>query len=652
MSRQRFFSKVIGVVAVVLAVLMSGAVLAKPDYQGMADLITAYLGEAATLYRDGSADEAKLRVQKAYFEVFENLEGPIRVNVSAKHNFKLESEFSAIRKLIVSGAPVDGVEARIKAQISGIQAVIPVLEEGFHLKAESGRVEENTLVVQKDSASKEIEPHWSEVVKAIGATIAKAADAYERGDVDAARALVVQAQFDGYKNSLLETAVRRHVSQRQDAEYNSEFSRILGLIKDGKPPRMVRASGKVLVDDMNGILPGLPLIGVAKEVAAEQAEKVSVDWQSVVGEIIDGMRANIALYEKRDPVRAVAGIQDLYFDVFEASGMEAQIGARDPAFKTLLEAHFSKFAARIQAGADSGDLVSNLHAMSADLEKAAGLLGEDGESPWTLFLYALMIILREGFEAILIVTAILAYLSKMGNKEKFRVIYNSIIVALVASVATAILVKWVFNVSAASQEVLEGVTMLIAAVVLFSMSYWLISKAEGEKWVRYIKGRIGSSLGSGSVAALWFTSFLAVYREGAETVLFYQALTVGADFAATSIVLSGFLVGCALLAIIYVVMRLGAMTLPIRPFFMITGTLLYYMAFVFAGKGVMELVEGKILEPTFVAWVPEVPILGLYPYWQTLAPQVVLLLAALFAAALLIRQRQTTSVVRAGADQS
>jgi high-affinity iron transporter len=93
-------------------------------------------------------------------------------------------------------------------------------------------------------------------------------------------------------------------------------------------------------------------------------------------------------------------------------------------------------------------------------------------------------------------------------------------------------------------------------------------------------------------------------------------------------------------------MRLGAMRLPIRPFFMVTGVLLYAMAFIFAGKGVMELVEGKVIEPTLIAWVPEIQFLGVFPYLQTLLPQIALVLAALVALAVLMKQRDPVAITR------
>ena len=341
--------------------------------------------------------------------------------------------------------------------------------------------------------------------------------------------------------------------------------------------------------------------------------------------------------------RAAGRVQDAYFDLFEASGMESRIGARDAAFKTQLEGHFSRIVGQIKSGAPTADIDASLAAMAADFSRAVGMLSEGGGSPLALFIYSLGIIVREGFEAILVVTAILAYLAKTGHGEKQRVIYNSVGVALAASLVTAVAVKWVFSHAAASQEVLEGVTFLMASVILFTMSYWLLSKAEARKWKAYIEDKVGSSLSTGSLGALWFTSFLAVYREGAETVLFYQALSVDTDSLGVAAVVGGFLVGCVILAAIYAVMRFGARRLPIRSFFIVTGALLYLLTFVFAGKGIMELIEGRVITPTLLPIVPEIPLLGIFPYWQTLLPQAAIVAAALFAAAVSAMRRGSST---------
>ena len=143
--------------------------------------------------------------------------------------------------------------------------------------------------------------------------------------------------------------------------------------------------------------------------------------------------------------------------------MESKIGARDAGFKAALEGHFILIAGKMKSGASVRQLQGSLAAMKRDFEKAAAMLGNTKDSPLALFFYSLMIILREGIEAILIITMIVAYLVKTGNQDKLKVIYNGCTSAIALSVVTAILVKWVLKTSAASQETLEGATMLLAS---------------------------------------------------------------------------------------------------------------------------------------------------------------------------------------------
>ncbi|MDP3947676.1 MAG: FTR1 family protein, partial [bacterium] len=447
-----------------------------------------------------------------------------------------------------------------------------------------------------------------------------------------------------YKNTLLETAVRRHISKQKDSEYNDAFSELIGMIHAQKDAAEVQTRISGLLEGLKGDLPGLPLVeGAVSEREAKrfaQKERDEKDWTQVTAHLFSEMDKALALYVKGDREGAAGLVQDAYFDIFEKSGMEAKIGAVDAGSKAKLEGHFSRIVGQMKKGASPEEIRETLKGMNADFENAIAMLGKSMDSPMAFFFYSLMIILREGFEAILIITAIIAYLVKMNHRDKLSAIYNGCIIALALSIVTAVLVKWVFKTSAASQEILEGATMLLATVVLFSVSYWLISKAEAQKWVAYIKDKVDDSISSGSVKALWLAAFLAVYREGAETVLFYQALGANAGPAGITAISGGFITGSILLIAVYLVIRYSAMKLPIRPFFMFTGALLYYMAFVFAGKGVMELIEGKLFQPSLISWMPTIPFMGVYPYLQTLVPQLLMALAALFGLAAIMKKRK------------
>ncbi|RJQ54537.1 MAG: iron permease, partial [Nitrospiraceae bacterium] len=476
----------IGAILVVLAMAI-GPVSAqddeKLDYKGMVNEISGFLNEALDHYKKGNIQEAKSKTQAAYFEVFENLEGPIRINISASKNYELEEEFTGIRKMIVGKEPAAEVEKRINALMAELKTAVSELEGGHELIAESSDE------AKHPGHGAPVETVWLGAVENIESGLGSAIDSYRKGDSKRAAELVVQTQFDNYKNSLLETAVRRYVSQGKDSENNSSFSDIASMIRQGSSPEEVGKQISMLVSQLREDLPGLPVVegAVSSKEAGKSAETdlPEKDWSKVNADLFQEIDRAVALYKSGETKDAVGILQDAYFDVFEASGMEAKIGARDSNFKAALEGHFSMIVGQMKKGVPVESMEGSLTAMKGDFEKAASMLGTGKDSPMALFFYSLMIILREGIEAILIITAIIAYLVKTDHRDKLRVIYNGCISALVLSVITALLVKWVFKTSAASQEVMEGVAMLLASVVLFSVSYWLISKAEAQKWVSY-----------------------------------------------------------------------------------------------------------------------------------------------------------------------
>lgn len=646
MKRTEQIIKAMCIVFVVAVMTLGGVsgVHAKPDYKGMVEEVGVFLNEALVQYKKGNVQEAKQKAQGAYFQVYENLEGPIRINISARLNTELEEEFIVIRKMIVAKEPAAAIEKRINDFMAELRTLIPQLENGVEIIAEAGGATTQQAATGVKESGAHIEPVWLQAVDSIRSGLNAALDAHKKGDAKTASELVLQTQYDHYKNSLLETAVRRFVSQKKDFENNSGFTDIAAMIRDGKTPNQVDTRISTLLAGLQGDLPALPIIegAVSKREAGKPAEggAPAKEWSTVTAELFDSIDKALVIYENGDAKSAILAVQDAYFDLFEGSGMESRLGARDVNFKARLEGHFSMIVAKMKGGAPADEIREVLAPMRTDFDRAAALLGKGNESAATLFLYSLMIILREGVEAILIISAIIAYLAKTGNRDKLRVIYNGCISALVLSVITAVLVKWVFKTSAASQETLEGATMLLAAAVLFSVSYWLVSKAEAQKWSAYIKEKVGSSVSANSLRALWAAAFLAVYREGAETVLFYQALT--ADSSSTSgltAITGGFIVGCILLVAAYVAMSRGAMRLPIRPFFLFTGALLYYMAFVFTGKGMAELISGKVFQPTLVPWMPTVEFVGVYPYLQTLLPQLAIVLAAAAGIVVMTRRR-------------
>lgn len=319
--------------------------------------------------------------------------------------------------------------------------------------------------------------------------------------------------------------------------------------------------------------------------------------------------------------RASATAFDSYM-TFEQ--VERGVRAKNPALADALESGFAALRTRAAGGATPAELRAIHGRLLGDLENAERTIG-DQLSPLNLFFQSFVLLLREGLEAILVVGALMAFLLKTGAGHRRRDIHVGVGAAVGASLLTALLLETIFQVSRTSQEALEGGVMLVATGVLFYVSYWLLSKMEVAKWNRFVKGRVQDAVSSGSALALASVAFLAVYREGFETVLFYKALFLAGTGSVLPVLL-GMAVGAVALTMVYYAINRWGVKIPLKPFFGVTSAFLYYMAFVFAGKGIAELQEGGLVGTTVLPWAPRIPALGIYPTAESLALQGMLLL--------------------------
>jgi high-affinity iron transporter len=323
--------------------------------------------------------------------------------------------------------------------------------------------------------------------------------------------------------------------------------------------------------------------------------------------------------------------EDRAFDSYIAfEPLETPARAKNPGLVSALERQFADFKGAIK--------ISDLRV--ADRARDAIQLGlpeiiqltQPTGGGWSAFLQSFLIILREGFEAILVVGAVVAFLLKTGHRDTLPAIWKGTALGLLASGVTAVILATVLRALPASQEILEGATLLVAVAVLFSVSYWLISKVEAARWQQFIREKVNSALAHGGGKALALVAFLAVYREGAETALFYQALFNEGGHTAVPLTL-GIIVGFVALGIIFTLFYRFGVRIPLRPFFTVTSALLYYMAFVFAGKGVRELQEGGAVPITLLSGFPHIELMGIFPSVETLLAQFVLIALLVFGLA-------------------
>jgi len=412
-----------------------------------------------------------------------------------------------------------------------------------------------------------------------------------------------------------------------------------------------RFSDEELVELVLRGRPGTPMPGFARVLDAEAARKLVAFVRVLPTAERQRFHASpaAAVFStvRRQLDSAVASRSDkIAFDAYLTfEQVETDVRARNAALAGELEDAFAALRTRAPAG-DARELDAIHARLLSALERAERLVA-DKSSGANLVMQSFVLLLREGFEAILIVAALMAFLAKAGATERRRDVAKGALAAVAASVLTAVLVELLFQITPVQREALEGVTMLLAGAVLFYVSYWLLSKIEAAKWTAFVKGRMEEALRAGSGFALASVAFLAVYREGFETILFYQALftSTGAS-GGTSAVLAGMLAGAVALVAVYVAITRFGVKVPLKPFFGVTSAMLYYMAFVFAGKGIAGLQEAGIVTTTVVEWAPRLPVFGIYPTVQSLALQGLLVLLLVVAVASIVMRRRLSAFSR------
>lgn len=253
---------------------------------------------------------------------------------------------------------------------------------------------------------------------------------------------------------------------------------------------------------------------------------------------------------------------------------------------------------------------------------------------------AFLILIREGLEALLVVAAVIAYLVKSGNKRFTKFIYLGVLAGLAGSSLIAVLFTFLFGGSGPIQEISEGVCALIAMAMLLWTSNWMLNKSSVEAWNRYIRNKTEAAVASaqskmeagegvsfGMVVSLAMLSFLAVFREGAETVIFYESIySMSQDSRGMWI---GGIAAAVVLLIIFFVLRFTSVKIPIGPFFLVTSILMAVLVVIFAGGGIHALIEGDLIEGTYLSNVPTNDWIGLYPYVECLAAQALAAIAVI-----------------------
>jgi high-affinity iron transporter len=342
---------------------------------------------------------------------------------------------------------------------------------------------------------------------------------------------------------------------------------------------------------------------------------------------LDKLNDSMHAYEKGDKATAYQFALSAYLDGFETA--EAALDLVDKDKRLHLEAKLMNFRASIEKGVAEGELRlyhSQLQKMLEDVRKTES---ETQASPIAIFLSSLVILLREGLESILIVGMLIVMIVKGEKRELLPAVHIGWLLALVAGALTWWASHTLVSISGAAREVTEGITALIAAAMLLYVGIWIHRNQLAHDWRTYLKEKLSKHVANEARWGLGVLSFLAVYRELFETVLFYEALSLQVGPQGTHMIWLGIVVALALLLLtVFLMIRFG-LRLPLATFFKVSAVLIFLFAIIFIGQGIHGLEEaGKV--PYWPVPVPRIDMLGIYPNLFGLMIQGAVLAVALY----------------------
>jgi high-affinity iron transporter len=343
---------------------------------------------------------------------------------------------------------------------------------------------------------------------------------------------------------------------------------------------------------------------------------------SPVKHAIAALQESYQRYQTGDVEAAYQLSVDAYLEGFELA--EASLDNRDHDLRTRVEAAMMEYRNALKSPAAKDTVGAKFDTALRLLNEAQQRLASPSVSATTTFLSSLIIILREGLEAILVLAAMAAFLMRTGRRNGLPYLHGGWIAALALGALTWLVSSKLIGISGAQREVTEGITALVAAALLLYVGFWLHNKANSAKWSEFIRGQMTTAVKGGTLFGFALVSFFAVYREVFETVLFYQALWLESEGNAQAAVLAGFGVGAVALAVLAWLIARVSVRLPLGLFFSASSVLLAVMAVAFAGQGIAALQSAGKLSSNPITF-PSVPLLGIYPNLQGLLLQIALI---------------------------
>jgi len=374
----------------------------------------------------------------------------------------------------------------------------------------------------------------------------------------------------------------------------------------------------------------------------ELSEKSQGDYLDKAHNLI---KASMAAYEEGQADKARNLALTAYLEGVEP--VEVQLRANNASFVADLESQLSAMRSAIESEAAKEKVKAEGEKSLALIEQAKQVMSERSFNGWLSFLLSFSIILREGLEAFLVIITVLGIIRALKLPHAARWVHAGWMAAIASGFLLWMAADRLFTFTGAQRELMEGLVALFAVGVLLYVGFWMHSKSEASKWQAYVKGKIQNLARKENMLGLAFLSFLVVFREAFESVLFLSALSLEVGEAHQTAFGGGIFSAFALLTVISILLLKYSKKLPIAKLFKYSAIVISFLAVILAGKGVHALQEAGNMSISIMPIKLRASFIGLYPTWETFLAQLAILALIIFLWNLGNRQKAAFKAVKA-----
>lgn len=548
-----------------------------------------------------------------------------------------------------------------EARQAEIDSFFSDLESSIQLKSDPASVARTAAAIERDlvenlsagggSSSGGYRQYFAEIRN----LYSQLTDQVRAGDYKAAEQSGISAYLDNFE--FLEAPLEKHDASLKEKLEIQMREELRQKIRDRESPEAIGSFvGEILagLDTAEGLLRGDPgyeagaqqggnsrfasIEGLSEGFGAykgplkergDAAESAKEEVRINIDQIRVRLDEVLHIYQSGDSQGAMQAARSAYLDSYE--NIELPLRPINPDFTLEMEIKFAELRNLMQAGAPYEQVAAKVVEIRRGLDESERLVTGTGSlAPAIAFSTSFSIVFREGLESALILGAILTYLEASRNERFKKHVYYGIVLAFAGTAATWFAAEYIIEISGVSKSLIEAIAGISAVAVLFWVSFWILNKVETKKWIEFVKAKVWKATTTGSVMVFVMLSFFTVYREGFETVLFYQAMLSFAKYMEWYVA-AGLLSGLAIITgVTFLVRRLGK-KLPLRVLFGLTMGVGAYMSIAFMGNAVREFQEvGYIPTTHLIGTVPRLDInlatmTGIHPTLESIVAQVALL---------------------------